>query len=167
MTAIRKDFTDVTERDIAFLILCDEIEDKGLCFNLAYGINSPNVSSHYTSEKINRLRELLEPYGIGTNNNSITKDENMASMLRLLQKIKQQFNEGLIDAKDALKMESDIRVKLQDKFNMGDGKEQKRIIVVPQKHDLICPHSQRECTYMPSKEACMAYYKLIDDNNNE
>ena len=64
--------------------------------------------------------------------------------------------------KDAIKIEADIRVKLNDKFNIEEEEGQKRIIVVPQKHDIICKFTNRECSAMPSKEACMKYYNLID-----
>ena len=62
----------------------------------------------------------------------------------------------------ASKVVLDARVKLNDKFNIEEAEGQKRIIIVPQKHDIICKWTQRGCSSMPSKEACMKYYKLID-----
>lgn len=160
LDAMRKEYPNTNERDIAFIILCNEFSDRNLVFNLAYGYNSPDVEDYISSDKISTLRSTLEPYGIGIEKQSITRDENTSEMVKLLKKIQKEFKSGTIEAKDALKMESDIRVKLQAKFDVGDNKEQKRIIVVPQKHDLICPHTQRECCSMPTKEACITYYNL-------
>ena len=67
----------------------------------------------------------------------------------------------------ASKVVLDARVKLNDKFNIEEEEGQKRIIVVPQKHDIICKWTSRECSAMPSKEACMKYYNLIDAGKND
>lgn len=90
----------------------------------------------------------------------ITREQNKAGLLSLIDKAMEAAKNGEIDLKDALSMEKDIRVKLQDKFDMEKSEDERRIIVVPQKHDIVCPHSHRECTYMPTKEACMEFYNL-------
>ena len=112
---------------------------------------------------LQKLLGVLEPFGIGSvNEELITREQNKTELIRLLKEIKTLAESKKIDAKDAVKMEADIRVKLNDKFEMEESLSQKRIIIVPQKHDIICPHTNRECTSMPTKEACMKYYGLKD-----
>lgn len=89
-----------------------------------------------------------------------TKEQNKAELLALIETAKKAVRNGEMDVKDALFMEKDIRVKLQDKFELEKSEDERRIIVVPQKNDIVCPHTHRECTYMPTKEACMEYYNL-------
>ena len=130
---------------------------------MAYGKASADVEAHYHSAGMQKLLGVLEPFGIGSvNEEMITREQNKTELIRLLKEIKTLAESRKIDAKDAVKMEADIRVKLNDKFEMEESQSQKRIIIVPQKHDIICPHTNRECTSMPTKEACMKYYGLKD-----
>lgn len=92
----------------------------------------------------------------------ITKEENKAELIKMLDEIDAALQRKEIQFKDAMALKRDIRVKLNDKFEMEESTKEKRIIVVPQKHDYVCPHTNRECTKMPSKEACMEYYGLIE-----
>ena len=67
----------------------------------------------------------------------ISFEENKAEILNLIKATKQAFENGEIEAKDALKIEADLRVKLNDKFSVTeDVKDQ--IVVVNQKYDAIC-----------------------------
>jgi len=90
----------------------------------------------------------------------VTREQNKNELLSLIKKAQKAAEDGLLDIKDALTMEKDIRVKLQDKFDMEQSEDERRILIVPQKHDIVCPHTHFECTYMPTKEACMKYYDL-------
>lgn len=154
--SLKSDGIDVRVRDVAYLILCDTFSDKTIPEKVVYKANDIP-----TSETLAALSEKLKPFGIGEIN-TISKDENREELLKLLNRIQDGERAGLIDPKDAIKIEADIRVKLNDKFNIEEEDTKKRIIVVPQKHDIICPHTNRECTYMPSKEACKKHYKLIE-----
>lgn len=143
-------------RDVAYLAMCDTFVDKSLAEKVAY-----QEDSKPSNKVLSVLAEKLKPFGIGAVT-TISKDENREELLKLLQKIQDAERDGTIDPKDAIKIEADIRVKLNDKFNIEEEEGQKRIIVVPQKHDMICKWTSRECSAMPSKEACMKYYNLID-----
>ena len=93
----------------------------------------------------------------------ITFEENKQGLIKLLNQITKAKADGIMDTKDAFKLETDIRVKLNDKFDTAESTENKHIIVVPSKHDIICPHTNYECTFMPTKEACMKYYNIKDN----
>lgn len=161
LKSARQKHKGVSERDIAFVVLCDALADKGMAYGLAYGESRDDADKHYACAAITALREVMRPFGIGVGDEDlITRAENKTELIKLLPKLRELRERGEIEAKDAVKMEIDIRAKLNDKFDMEEADGQKRIIVVPQKHDIICPHTNRECSKMPSKEACMRYYAL-------
>ena len=150
--SLKNDGHTVTIADIAFLALSDTLADKDAIRSLIY-TNKKSAGA----KAMDALADILKPYGIGDKEN-ITKDENREELIKLLKDID---NSGM-DAKDAIKLKADIRLKLQTKFEIEDSEKQRRIIVVPKKHDLICKFTNRECSAMPSKEACMTYYTLVE-----
>lgn len=91
-----------------------------------------------------------------------TKEDNKAALLAQIDEIEQAFSNGKISFKDKSSQISAIRFRLQDKFELEKSDKEQRIIVVPAKHLFICPHTNRECSNMPSKEVCMKYYELVE-----
>lgn len=156
INSLKTEGIEARVRDVAYLVMCDSFVDKGLAAKVAY-----QEDEKPSNKVLSMLAEKLKPFGIGAVT-TISKDENREELLKLLQRVQDAEREGTIDPKDAIKIEADIRVKLNDKFNIEEEEGQRRIIVVPQKHDIICKHTNRECSAMPSKEACMKYYNLID-----
>ena len=167
LESVRIDWDKCDEKDIAFAILCDALEDKTLAYRLAYRKSEKDAAKFYETPRFKKLLDVLEPFGIGkVNNNAITKEENKNELLKMLDKIDQALSDGNLEPKDALKMQTDIRVKLNDKFEMEESQKQKRIIVVPSKHDIVCPTTNRECNYWPSRKACCRHFGLIDPQEN-
>lgn len=156
INSLKTEGIEARVRDVAYLVMCDAFVDKGLAAKVAY-----QEDEKPSNKVLSMLAEKLKPFGIGAVT-TISKDENREELLKLLQRVQDAEREGTIDPKDAIKIEADIRVKLNDKFNIEEEEGQRRIIVVPQKHDIICKWTSRECSAMPSKEACMKYYNLID-----
>lgn len=163
LDSVRTEWQSVSENDIAFAILCDMFENKTLAYRIAYRRVEKDADSFYKTPRFKRLLTALEPFGVGSvDSNAITKEENKVELLKMLDKINQLLKDGDLEPKDAIKMEADIRVKLNDKFEMEESLKQKRIIVVPSKHDIVCPTTNRECNYWPTKNACCSHYGLID-----
>ena len=156
INSLKTEGIEARVRAVAYLVMCDSFVDKGLAAKVAY-----QEEDKPSNKVLSMLAEKLKPFGIGAVT-TISKDENREELLKLLQRVQDAEREGTIDPKDAIKIEADIRVKLNDKFNIEEEEGQRRIIVVPQKHDIICKWTSRECSAMPSKEACMKYYNLID-----
>lgn len=174
LEAVRTEWQSVSEKDICFAILCDAIEDKTLAYRLAYRKSEKEAEEFYNRPRFKKLLEALEPFGIGmVDGNSITREENKNELLKMLDKIDRAVASHELETKDALKMQTDIRVKLNDKFDMEESQKQKRIIVVPSKHDIVCPMTNRECNYWPTRKGCVQHYGLIDPleasakNNND
>lgn len=160
LKTVKSEWADVKESDIVFCVLCDTISDKDAAFRYAYG-KAGRGETRYKNANMKKLLAALEPFGVGEiSGATVTREENKQELIKLIDRVQKLSAEGGLDIKDALKLEGDFRVKLNDKFEMEEAQKQKRIIVVPQKHDLVCPHTQRECSYWPSKEACIEHYKL-------
>lgn len=163
LESVRPDWQSVSEKDIAFAILCDTLEDKNLAFRIAYRSTGKEADEFYNRPRFKKLLGALEPFGVGiVDNNTITKEENKTELLKMLDRIDYLLDNGDLEPKDAIKMQTDIRVKLNDKFEMEESQKQKRIIVVPSKHDIVCPKTNRECNYWPTKKACCNHFGLID-----
>lgn len=163
LSLLRKEWPEVTEREVAFAVLCDTYLDKGVACRAIYGTTNDGVEAFYESAKMRKLREALRPFGIGgVSDASISKEQNKAALIHMIDVINRGMSDGSIEVDKGLKMVADIRFKLNDKFEMEETSKGRRIIVVPQKHDVICPHTRKECTQMPSIEACKTYYGLVE-----
>lgn len=163
LDSVRTDWAKADEKDIAFAILCDALEDKTLAYRLAYRKSDKEAADFYETPRFKKLLDMLEPFGIGgLDSNAVTKEENKNELLKMLDKIQLEVDRGNLETKDALKMQTDIRVKLNDKFEMEESQKQKRIIVVPSKHDIVCPHTSRECSFWPTRKACARHFGFVD-----
>ena len=168
LDTVRLDWDKASEKDIAFAILCDAIEDKTLAYRLAYRKSDKDAVAFYETPRLKKLLNTLEPFGIGNiDSNAVTKEENKNELLKMLDKIQQAVDRGDLEMKDTLKMQTDIRVKLNDKFEMEESQKQKRIIVVPSKHDIVCPITRRECNFWPTRKACVQHFGLIDPQDSQ
>lgn len=158
------EWKDLRVRDIAFAALCAIFVDKRIAARIAYGEREAKEGERMASEtRVVSLVSVLRQYGVGmteVDEGSISKEENRAELVKMLDEIDRQMQMGQIAPKDALSLKKDIRVKLQDKFEIENVEQAQRIIVVPQKRDMVCPHTNRECTYWPTKEACMEHFGL-------
>lgn len=162
LKATRGKHADIGEQDVAFLVLCDAIEDMSTAYEWAYGTTcSKDIFKFANSARMKDLAEVMKSFGIGAKDSlTLSSEENMSAMVQTLNDIRTLRQGGTIDP-DLIKLEADIRFKIQSKFELDQNKnEAKHLIVVPQKHDMICPHTNRECTKMPSEEACCKFYGL-------
>lgn len=168
LDTVRLEWQSVSEKDIAFAILCDIIFDKTLAYRLAYHKSEKDAEAFYNTPRFKKLLAILEPFGVGmVTGAQMTREQNKGELLKLLSKVTELYENGKLDAKDAVKMETDIRVKLNDKFEMEESQKQKRIIVVPAKHDIVCPTTNRECNFWPSKAACCTHFNLVEAKEGE
>lgn len=171
LESVKGDFPDATEKDVVFVALCDVFQDKQFAYYMAYKKYNVQAASFYREDKMVKLIAALEPFGLGVvDKKKLTKEENKQELINLIDRTERLMDTGDIEEKDGLKIIGDLRVKLNDKFEMEESQKQKRIIIVPSKHDLICQSTGRECTYFPTKAACMKKYNLIEkteDYDNE
>ncbi len=164
---------DVKVRDICYSLLCryfDDAETVYRCLFDPHGIESnATMTAYQKSSKVAYLESQLKKFVYKPSGNkkingvdAITFDENLAYMLKLKKDTEMALENGTIETKDALKILSDITVKLNDKFDVKeDARDQ--MVVVNQKYDSVCSYCHHEVASRPmSKIEAMEKYNLIE-----
>lgn len=155
-------------RDIAYTLLSKMFADSKTAYQCLFG--TEGYDEYVDDEMRSKLEQYLSEAGyirsVSTDDDSgeITFEENKKEMERLLAKTQAAMEEGVIEAKDALKIMADIRVKLNDKFKV-ESKKQDRMIIVERKFDFVCPTTRKEC-YQLDKDFAMKKWNLIENTQN-
>ena len=164
----------IDEYDIAFLLVNREFRDIYMSYELtkSKGMPSDYVDSYSSSDKIVCLRQYMNDHwakrketviNTETIEGAITFEENRDALIRYLGEIQKLMDEKKIEPKDGMKMMTDIRLKLNDKFNIKEAQVEQRIIVQP-KFNYVCQYTHKECWLM-TEEWTKKQYHLIKDTN--
>ena len=157
-------------RDVAYVMLKKQVNDATLVYKMLFGrdnnFNVMEAEIYDKSEAMTELSsifdEMFSAHSVSNAESNISFEENKAEIIRLIKRTKEALASGEIDAKDALKIESDLRVKLNDKFNV-QSEEREQVIYVTQKYNDTCPYCSHEIARRPlSKEEAMEMYKLTE-----
>lgn len=167
---------EVGMRDISYILLCKHYEDKTTAYRILFGLDADfNADYAYTYDQtlaINYLREYVERNLIETltakkkkkltEEEDISFEENKGAMIKLIRETQEAMDRGEIEAKDGLKIQADLRVKLNNVFEVKeDVKDQ--IVVVQTKYNDLCPRCQIEISRRPiSKDEAMELYDLVE-----
>lgn len=161
----------VRVRDISFVILSKHYEDVSVAYKAIFGSDvSDSVIDEYVKSKemvflksyldSNILKGSKRRKGKLSEEDDITFDENKAEIINLIKETQKALEEGKIKSADALKIQADLRVKLNDKFNINDTSKDS-LVCVAQKFDSLCPYCQHEVASRPmSKDEAMKMYNL-------
>ena len=164
----------IEESDIAYLLINREFKDRYKAYELtkSRGIPDEYVDNYDSSDKIACLRKYMNEHWakrkesvINTESieGAITFEENRDALIRYLGEIQKLMDEKKIEPKDGMKMMTDIRLKLNDKFNIKEAQVEQRIIVQP-KFSHICDYTHKECWLM-TEDWAKKHYHLIKDPN--
>lgn len=161
----------VTEEDIAYLLLNREFRDKVLAYKITKGdvLDATQIDTFDNCLKMQCLRKYMNEHWrtqTSTVKSDMTFEENRDSLVQMISDIEQKMQEGAIEEKDGMKMIADIRIKLNDKFNMKEQQVEQRIIVQP-KFNYICNHTHKECWLMTEEWAMKQYHLIKDPNYHE
>ena len=157
-------------RDVAYVMLKKQVNDATLVYKMLFGrdnnFNVMEAEIYDKSEAMTELSsifdEMFSAHSVSNAESNISFEENKAEIIRLIKRTKEALASGEIDAKDALKIESDLRVKLNDKFNV-QSEEREQVIYVTQKYNDTCPYCSQEIARRPlSKEEAMEMYNLTE-----
>lgn len=140
---------DIEPRDISNAVLARYYEDRSLIVD--------DDKGYFAEPRIKWLMQYLSEAVF--HDSDITFDDNRKAMLELVEQTKRKLAAGEIEAKDALKIEADLRVKLNDKFRVQDENKDK-VVFVEKKYNMVCKHGY-EC-YLPTKEDLMEMYGLVE-----
>ena len=159
-------------RDISFVILSKMFEDVNVAYKSIFGsdANEDIIDAYIKSKEISYLKTYIESNSvIGgkkkgkkklSEEDDITFDENKAEIIKLIRETQNALDEGKIKVADALKIQADLRVKLNDKFSVSDSSKD-NIVIVNQKYNNICSCGRE--IYIPTKEDLMEQYNLKEN----
>ena len=158
-------------------IMYKEVEDRTIVYKSLFGSDSdynqdyaPQYDQTLTTEYLRNYIEIS--FGESSSKKKkrkkksdeedISFEENKAEIIRLIRQTQEALEEGKIETKDALKIEADLRVKLNDKFAVQDDTKD-QIVIVNAKYDAICPRCGVEVARKPiTKEEAKIMYDLIE-----
>ena len=161
-------------RDISFVILSKTFDDISVAYKSVFGsdVNDDVIESYTKSKEISYLKNYLESNSILAgkkktkkkllDEDDITFDENKAEIIKLIKETQKALEEGKIKSADALKIQADLRVKLNDKFAVKDD-TQDSLVVVNNKYNSICSCGRE--IYVPTKEELIEKYNLKEITN--
>lgn len=167
----------IEESDIAYLLINREFKDRYKAYELtkSRGVPDEYVDNYDSSDKIACLRKYMNEHWakrkesvINTESieGAITFEENRDALIRYLGEIQKLMDEKKIEPKDGMKMMTDIRLKLNDKFNIKEAQVEQRIIVQP-KFNYVCQYTHKECWLMTEEWAKKQYHLIKDPNYKE
>ena len=161
---------DVRVRDLIYVYSLSGFKDHEVIYKALFGegYTDEQIQEYKNSEKIKFIKEKVEKICPKNNiNNKIYKDitfeENKDALIKYLDEIQQMADQGEIKMIDAYKLQTAIRFKLEEKFDMSDKKEEQKIIVNT-KYNHICEWTRKEC-FLQTKEYAMKNWGLIEDPN--
>lgn len=157
----------VRVRDISFVLLCKHYEDVSVSYQSLFGgdATESEVRDYIESPKMKYLKQLVNEVTntvttLSGNEMSLTFEENKEALIKMLDKVNGMVSNGDLDAKDALRMEKDIRVALNDKFRVADSTT-KQFVIVQAKYNHICEWTRKEC-FLQTKEYAKKNWNLYE-----
>lgn len=165
-------------KDISYVMLCRCYDDVAVAYKVIFGGDKSNgeILDFHKSQAITFLREYVEknfapksesvseeikPKKRKSKGRDITFDENKDAMIKMLEDTIKKEEDGLIDAKESLNIQTKLRIALNDKFQVKE-EVKEQMVIVNVKYNDICEGCGREI-YTPTKEDLMEKYNLIEN----
>lgn len=136
---------DVKAKDVAFVCLMMIIDDKETCWKSIFTTDKSNAAEYVKSDFYAFLKHKIEEKVNAKEyvDGDISFEENKQQIIELINETKNAQIRGEIDIKDALKIQADLRCKLNDKFNVSDTSDN-QLIIVENKFNAVCPYCKHE-----------------------
>lgn len=163
---------DVKVRDIAYVLLCKQFSDDEVAYKCLFP-DEDKFKDYDESASISFLRQYFVMnsdiiYGrvdedgdrVRGGEEEITFEENRRGLVKLLKDTEEALDDHMIEPKDAYKIMADIRLKLNNHFDVKEDVKD-HVVIVENKYNSICPHCNREVS-IPTKEELMKQYNLIE-----
>lgn len=162
-------FTEISESDIAYFVLKKEFRDPDLAYRIVFGSSDGTSDLYEDREDVRFLRSYMNntiaPSDIVRSKTTsklsdISFEENKDALIKKLEELEEAKNNGEIEYKDALKLEIEIRTKLNDKFKVSDTGNKQFVLVQP-RFNHVCEWTHKEC-WLQTKEFAMEHWGLIE-----
>lgn len=155
-----KEGKPIRVRDISYILLSSCYEDKEVAYKSLFGASSDGFEEYKSSDVVKFLESKLnKKESKKAKGEDITFEENKAEIIKLIKETQDALEKGTIEPKDALKIQADLRVKLNDKFSVNET-VQEQLVIVNCKYNSICECGRE--LYIPTKEDLMKEYNLIE-----
>lgn len=178
---------DLRIADIFYVFDLQRFESKNVVYTVLFGktYSNDNIEKYDNSDKIKFLKRYISsnypidgfPLKFGGSNKGdkaeikqyedITFEENKEALIKLLERTQQMAKEGKIEEKDAIKIQSDIRLKLNNYFNVSEKQDEQRVIVYKKYTDIcICGREIYKPTRDDIIEDLKDEYDLVPKKDN-
>ncbi len=155
--------------DIAYILMRNVFEDKFVTFCLMFPTEASEAhfKVYEEQDKVKYLLRYMTTHGYNVSMKSqdseeLSFEENKNEIIKLISETQKALDDGAIEAKDALKIQADLRCKLTDKFKVNDTSVAQYVVV--QEHcNHICEFTGHECV-LP-KEYLMEKFNLVEKSN--
>lgn len=155
-----KEGKPVRVRDISYVLLSNCYEDKEVAYKSLFGASSDGFEEYKSSDVVKFLESKINKKdGKKAKGEEITFEENKSEIIKLIKETQDALEKGTIEPKDALKIQADLRVKLNDKFSVNET-IQEQLVIVNCKYNSVCECGRE--LYIPTKEDLMKEYNLIE-----
>lgn len=161
---------DVKVSDLIYVYCLTGFDNKDVIYKALFGKpeDENDILIYNESPKIAYLKKYVSKImrdddgkkGKKIERKDITFEENKEALINLLADLRLMTEKGEIEKKDAVKMETDIRTKLNDKFAITEKQEEHRV-VVSVKYNNICEWTHREC-FLQTKEYAKKNWGLVE-----
>lgn len=160
---------EVGLRDISFSLLSMMYANDTFAYRTVFGNDDKNYNAYVKDGKVTYLKSYIKANVVNailfgkrdeeSKTSDITFDENKAEMIALIKAAQDALENNEIEAKDALKIQADLRIKLNDKFKVNaDVKDS--VVFVEQKYNSVCEYCGHEI-YIPTEEELIKKFNLI------
>lgn len=160
-------------KDISYVLLCRNYDDVAVAYKVIFGDKTNSeILNYHNSRSISFLRDYMDSnFAQQTKETKrrkkkkdvedITFEENKEAIIKMIKEVEEKEASGELDANQSAKLRAQLRIALNDKFQVKDEfKEQ--LVIVNTKYNDICPCCSHEI-YIPTKEDLMAKYNLIEN----
>ena len=173
---------DLRMADIMYVFAFQGFKDKNIVYATLFGKGASDsvVNEYDSSKKIKFLKKYMRSNFFKDSLNEpvskkeyedITFEENKEALIKLLGRIQTMATSGEIEKKDAVKLETDIRTKLNDKFAVSEKQDEQRVVVLKKYNDIcVCGREIYRPTRDDIIEDLKKEYDLVPkkkDNGNE
>lgn len=171
---------DIRVKDIMYAIVRKHVDDAQTVYRGIYDVSPGEeaVKAHESQLSFKYLSDALSVYvgdpdtpansrlgKPGSKYKDISFEENKEALIELLDEIQSLKGTDDLSVRDAVKLETEIRTRLNDKFAVSDKKEEHRIVVQP-KFNTICPTTRKEC-FLQTKEFAMEHWGLVEKDKHK
>lgn len=167
---------DVKMSDIIYALCVDDFKDKSIPYKTLFDKNATDkeVKAYNRNKYSKFLKKYIDTnflqkeviYDIDDKKDSqkyadLSFEENKDAMIKMIDELKNAYDEGKIEYKDYSDRVSKLRIALNDKFKVAENQDDQKIIVYSN-YDTICPYCHHEVRSKSAEDAIEEIKKIYE-----